>query len=325
MRALSLLLLSLLISAPALAQDEACKNIMAQPTPQLPTPPPGLKSNCDSAASYFGIARTVDYKAALYCAIVERAHPDDAVPGIYSAQGVLALIYANANGVPRNIPYARRFVCENEWLSGKYALEALDKSEHAAHPPLFDICDAALTTLSVNSCAALQERKTDAVRDKKISAIRSALTPDAQHAFDQLRAAETRFDETRVRNEIDLTGTMRDIYIMNDETNLRDQFLINLNRIAALTLNEPATLEAADRELNSAYRQLKATVPLHTTIYKDDSTVNFTGIQETQRAWLPLRDAWRNYAIAIHASAPIDKIIAMITVQRAHQLKMLTP
>ncbi len=319
-----LFLLSLFISTAALAQDDACKAILAMPKPSLPAS--SLKPDCDSEASYFGIGKPVDYKAALACAAAERAsNMIETNANVYLGPGVLALIYANANGVPRNLPLARRFACEDTWIDGTSALKMLDKIEHSASPPTLDLCDFAETTPAIASCANLQSLQADALRNKKIAAIRNALPPEAQRAFDQLKTAEANFDNTRLQHEIDLTSTGRAIFVMNDEAKLRDQFLINLNRVAAPTLTEPTTLEAADRELNDAYKHLQSTVPLHATIDKDNSTVDFAGIQATQRAWLPLRDAWRAYAIAIHASAPSDKVVAMVTAQRAHQLKMLAP
>ena len=326
MRLWLILLLSLSIATPTLAQndDDACKSILAQPEPRLPSSL--LKPDCDAEASYFGIGKPVDYKAAFTCAVAERAsHSIDTYANIYFGPGILALLYANASGVPRDLALARRFACEDPWISYPDTLKELDKIEHSAQPPKLDLCDVAITTPGINSCVYLQSRQADALRDTKIAAVRNALSPDAQHAFDQLKAAEAHFDDIRVQHEIDLTGTMRGIYIMDDEAKLRDQFLINLKRVAAPALNEPTTLKAADIELNAAYRRLQATVPIHTPIYNDPSTIDFTGIQATQRAWLPLRDAWQAYAIAVHSAAPIDKVVAMITVQRAHQLKMLAP
>ena len=46
-------------------------------------------------------------------------------------------------------------------------------------------------------------------------------------------------------------------------------------------------------------------------------------MQKTQRAWLTLRDAWVGFAQAIQAPATSAQVAAVITEQRAHQLKSL--
>ena len=52
-------------------------------------------------------------------------------------------------------------------------------------------------------------------------------------------------------------------------------------------------------------------------------TLGFEGVQKTQRACLTLRDAWVGFAQAIQAPATSAQVAAVITEQRAHQLKSL--
>ena len=72
--------------------------------------------------------------------------------------------------------------------------------------------------------------RADAVRDAKIASIVETLTPAAKNLLPALRAVETAFEEARVQNEVDLTGTSQAAFQLEDEAFLREQFLINLTR-----------------------------------------------------------------------------------------------
>jgi hypothetical protein len=81
---------------------------------------------------------------------------------------------------------------------------------------------------------------------------------------------------------------------LREQGRLRDQFLINLKRFAKgdIPAASGADQQAADSKLKEVYKQIQAS---------DESawqyqTIKSSGIRETERAWLKLRDAWIEFA-----------------------------
>jgi uncharacterized protein YecT (DUF1311 family) len=314
---------------PMEARNKAvCGPVLAKPF-TAPALDLRLKPDCDSTAFYFGIGRPVDYDAARRCAWVERAHPDPTVSNIFAGPGVLSMIYANGKGVPPDFAMARRLVCESDWAApaeteGRLDILANDEKVGKVQP--FDLCDTATSGLSEGWCASIDTRLSQTRRQESIDLIGDKLPASAQPAFHALRAAEDTFDDLRSSHEVDLSGTGRAAFELEEQDKLRDQFLINLQRVTAPTFTSPVPLKTADGNLNVAYHALKASMPpkeLTGEMSTSYGTLGFDGVQKTQRAWLTLRDAWVAFATALHGAATPDQVAAVITEQRAHQLKSL--
>jgi hypothetical protein len=306
----------------------ACKKILAT-APQPPAEPTGsFQLDCDSAAYYFGIGRPRDFVAARRCAYVERTKPSETDSNIFYGPGVLSMIYANGEGTPRNIALARRFTCENSWaapgeLEGR--LDLLKQIASAAHPQHFDLCDTATSGLSEGWCESITTRKSDAVRNTKIEEIKSSLPATAQASFHQLQAAEDRFEDLRVKNEIDLSGTGRAAFSLEEQTALRNQFLSNLKMLQKPMPATPASFISADQELNTLYAKVRKTLPPAESEKSDYGTINFAGVRETQRAWVQLRDSWIAFVKLAYPSLPFEQVAATLTIQRTHQLREFVP
>ena len=56
-------------------------------------------------------------RGALQCGWYERAHLDPSVGNMFEGPGILAMLYANGQGVPRNYDLAIRFACEGDWTA----------------------------------------------------------------------------------------------------------------------------------------------------------------------------------------------------------------
>ena len=84
-------------------------------------------------------------------------------------------------------------------------------------------------------------------------------SPQVKEVFKALDAAEEAFAAARIGKEIDLSGTGRGAFLLEEEGRLRDQFLINLRRFAQDDV-PPASLsdyQSVDRSLNDAYQHIK--------------------------------------------------------------------
>jgi uncharacterized protein YecT (DUF1311 family) len=333
----SLLSLCLLLAVAAHGQsspyddtDAACKKILAA-APQPPANQGGAyQPNCDSTKYYFGIGHGIDYAAARQCAYAERSKPDTTDSSPFAGAGVLSMIYANGQGVPRNIPLARRLVCEAGGapaeISGR--LDLLDKIAAAtAKPAHFDVCETATSGLSGGWCQSIDSRKSDVPRSKEIAAFKAALPAKAVAAFALLQKVEAHFEDLSSSNEIDLSGTLRAAFEQQHQDALRDQFLANLQSLEKPT---PAATPNADAALNAVYARLRTKLPADQTAANtnpgDFGTINFAGERDTERIWLDLRNVWVNFIKLAKPQYPTATFTSVLTKQRAQQLQdILSP
>lgn len=298
--------------------------------PSIPAGPLSQQElpSCDSTDLYYGITRKPDYAAALQCALYERAHADPHNGDMFRGPGVLTMLHANGLGVRREYDAAIRSACEENWASDAEMalrvghLEFLrDTHDMGAR---FDLCDDITSGLSMGYCTSIQTRKADAIRNREIAEIVESLPSNAKTLFPRLRSAETDFEEARVKEEVDLSGTARGMFALEEEKKLRDQFLINLQRFGAGDVPRATTADLArlDRSLNSIYQDIQA-APASAWQYR--GTVKPDGIRETERKWVALADAWVEFAHEAYPNLDVTAVRAQITRLRLHQLRSLAP
>lgn len=336
-----MILLALLARAPlALAQapgyegekswQEVCERAKAQPLPlvQPEGPLPASKlASCDATALYYGLGDAPDYRAAVQCGWYQRAHPESTVADMVYGPGVLTMLYANGRGVQRSYELAIHFACEEHWaapaeMEGRIGhLEQLRDSR--AENSNFDLCDDATSGLSMGFCTSIATRTADAVRSKKIASIAGALPAGAKGAFARLQAAEAAFEDARTGSEVDLSGTARAMFELEDERRLRDQFLINLQRFAKgdVPAASGADLARLDGRLNEVYREIQS-APASAWQY---GTVKPEGIRATEGKWLGLEDAWMNFARLAYPALSQKRVRAELVRLRLDQLQALAP
>ncbi len=307
---------------------QVCEQATAQPV-QAPalTGPLSAKelAGCDETALYYGIGRDPDYAAALQCGWYQRAHPQHRIGNMFYGPGVLAMLYANGKGVPRDYGLAMRFACEDEWAAEAEDelrighLQQLRASGNAAAK--FDLCDDITSGLSDGFCTSIQTRMGDVARAREIAALVKRLSPVAKSAFESLQAAETAFEKARVENEVDLTGTSRGAFVLQEQAELRDQFFNNLRQCATggIPAASGAELGSLDRELNEVYRRI-----LNAPAEKwEFGTVKPEGIRATERRWVALTEAWSSFAQAASPSLPVTGVRAHLVRLRLKQLQAL--
>jgi len=310
--------------------EQICKVEEAKPlaTPEFFGPlSASALPTCDEQELYYGFRAKPDYAAALQCGWYQRAHPDDSNANMSYGPGVLAMLYANGKGVKQDYDAALRFSCEEQWVSEmgqRYRTGHLEwlRDHHVANPK-FDLCDDDGSGLSQGFCAGIEANFSDAAREKKLNALRRTLPSAAQQAMPVLRKAEDAFEDARVRNEVDLSGTARAASEFEEQSILRDQFLINLQRFRAGDLPSASAEDLAvlDKKLNVAYQVLQTMTP-------DDSivgTVTPQGIQHAQRAWLKLLAAWLDFSRVAYPNLPQTSVHAQLIRLRLHQLRSLAP
>ena len=301
-----------------------CRAALARPfTP--PPADPAFKPDCDSSTYYFGIGRPIDYPAARACALVE--YTSATTPSIFSGAGILSMIYANGQGTPVDLDLATRFTCESDAapaeIEGRLDILQHDRDTHTLAK--FDLCETATSGNAQGWCESIDARLSDADRNPKITHLEATLPPAAIEPFHNLQKAEDDFIQQRTANEIDLSGTARAAFVLEEQNDLRDQFLANLLAVTSPGFHEPTAFSIADKRLNEIYKPLlkaaeKSRLPRAPKTIPE-TTIAYKGIQETQRSWLQLRDAWMAFATADNTAPGNDKqAAALVTLQRTHEL-----
>lgn len=308
--------------------DQAEKKPVVIPRPAGPLSDAQLPK-CDEEVLYYGIGQHPDYAAALQCAWFQREHRKDMVDSPFSGAGVLTMLYANGQGVPRNYDVAMRLSCEIETaaeaeLSGRFAhlLDLRDAAKHGTFE-LLDLCDDVTAGINVSSCFHIDAAKDDIERGYFLQDIVRGLSDEEKAAFPALHAAETAFEHARCDKEVELSGTLRGMFILQEKARLRDQFLINLQRFAAGTIPpaSEADLAKLETQLNMVYRKIQTDKNWDSTGEK--GTIEQAGIKDTERKWIALADAWTAYGRIAYPKLSAARMRAQLIRLRLHQLRAL--
>jgi uncharacterized protein YecT (DUF1311 family) len=305
-----------------------CAEYLKTPLPAegLAVPAPKTWPDCDSYKSYSGIDRKVNYAAARQCAWSERLAQQGSLEPRYSEESVfggsamLAVLYANGRGVPKNIPLAIRFACEAggapaEIESRTKHLESLDATA-SENSTKFSFCDDITSGFMQGFCAARASEIRDQTRAESLDAFVSHFTPSQRLAFDKLRKSEETYALAHATGEIDLSGTARAMFQIEAQDTLRDDFLAALQQYEKGTLPSQSTAQYsdADERLNSAYRKAFTDAEEHKNDY--GGAVQPSGIRDAERAWLEYRDAWIAFAKLRYPSVPASAWLALLTNDR---------
>jgi len=276
-------------------------------------------ASCDAPALYYGIRQPRDFVKARHCAFT----PDKDDDVFSKKAGVLMMLYANGQGVQRNLQLAKKAACSAGGapaeLSGRLAhLAELAPGKSEAGKPI-DFCDDITSGMMMGYCSSLGAAKGDVKREREIAAIAAKFKPNERAAFSRLLNSLSRFVEARGGNEVDLSGTARGAMVVEEEDAQKDAFLAALQAFerGKLPRFSAAQDQAIDRELNTVYVQLRR-LPA-----QEYTTIKMADIQATQRIWLTYRDAWVEFGKLRYPAVPAHAWRAHFTQQRTAMLKAL--
>ncbi len=333
------MLLAVALTAPLAAQLEdadaatqaKCTEYMKTPVPgeAAAVPQPKVWPECDSVKLYAGIGTKVNYEAARGCAWSERLAVDAGLEPRYSTASVfggsamLSVLYANGQGVARNIPLAARFACEAGGAPAEIAIRIRHLESLGAGSPAtgstFDFCDDITSGFMEGFCAAYGSEIGDQKRATSLDALASRFTPVQRSAFEALHKSEEEYADAHARGEIDLSGTARAMFQIDAEQSLRDDFLAALQSFEKGDLPKGITNDAheADQRLNAAYGKVMQDAEIHKADY---GAVQPEGIRNAERAWLKYRDAWLAFAKLRYPDVDSDSWLALLTTDRTSVL-----
>jgi len=277
-------------------------------------------AKCDSGSLYYGFDGPSQPTKARECAYGELGQ---GVP--FGGEAILTMIYANGKGARRNLDLALKFACEMATIAfaekaGRVAhLEKLKAEGWTGSN--FDVCDDITSGYMSGFCEDKQDRFDEAERGRKLHAITARWRPVDQQALALLESAAKSYFKARSENEIDLSGSARAAFIIAENAKLVTSFITDIERFERDDLPNPhADFTAADALLNSLYSKL-----LKSAGRPEMGTVTADGIRQTERLWIPYRDAWTKFGQTKYPATRAESWQTWSTQQRIAQLKDLLP
>jgi hypothetical protein len=322
------------------ATQQECLLSAALPIPRADVPTiaqVAQLASCNSEALYYGFAGKPDYLRARKCAYLERAGDSRRPVG---GSAVLSMIYANGLGVKRNLPLARKFACE----AGGAPAEIVARVSHlknlaamSGQPgATFDFCDDITSGRMQGVCAGVAATYRDFRRKDAIAQIASRYSSNQKTAFSALlHAAENYFDK-HAMNEVDLGGTARGAFWIEDIEHSWNGFLRDLRALEAdkIPTADSDAAQQADARLDGIYHRVLAEPSLREQPPREfppagipvtRGTMSREGIRADHGLWVTYRDAWVHFAAVRKPALPGGTVEAWITKQRIHNLRCLLP
>jgi uncharacterized protein YecT (DUF1311 family) len=334
---LVLFLLLMLPAMPALAEDEWPYQAECRKWADVPIPPQDIgtaPADCDTPSLYYGVdgqGRDKDFVAARHCAYKAPKDGDSLLQNgsMFDGSGVLMVLYANGQGVERNIPLAKRFACEYGGapaeIEGRLAhLDAIADGTDKEH---FDICDDITSGMMMGFCSGRAAEFAQFIRNERWTALQADWTPAQRSALAALRKAADAYFEGASGNEVDLSGTARAAFETDAYETLDIALLDDVQRFekGARPDEKAGDFASADKALNIAYRKTISELDADEKANKAkniwmDGEISSDGVRETERLWLPYRDAWVKFAAARYTDTPADAWRAWLSKARTKAL-----
>ncbi len=286
---------------------------------------PASWPDCNSYKLYSGIGTKVDVEAARRCAWSERSAtkagltPQYAIAGVLGGSAMLTVLYANGEGVAKNIPLALRFACEAGGAPAEIGgriehLESLAK--HTVSPnEKFKFCDDITSGFMQGFCESYYAEIADQRRTDALDRLSSKWPEPQRSAFATLEKAHQAYAKAHGSGEIDASGTSRAAQQISAEQSLRDSFLSALQIFEKGSLPNHTSVEAkqADAALNEAYRKAISDAEAAKSNY---GAVQPEGIRTAERAWLAYRDAWISFAKLRYPTVSAESWLTLLTKDR---------
>ena len=320
--------------------QQECLLSAALPIPRADVPTPAQVSqlaSCNSEALYYGFAGKPDYVRARACAYLERAGGSRRP---VAGAAVLSMIYANGLGVKRSLPLARKFACE----AGGAPAEIIARIGHlkglaaiSGQPgETFDFCDDITSGRMQGVCTGVAATYRDFRREDAIAQIASSYTSTQKTAFSALQGAAAGYFDKHAMNEVDLSGTARGAFWIEDIEQGWNGFLVDLRALEAgkVPMADGNAAHQADARLDGIYHRVLAEPFLREQppralppagIPATGGTMSREGIRADHRLWVTYRDAWVHFAAVRKPALRGSTVEAWITNQRIHNLRCLLP
>lgn len=279
---------------------------------------------CSSDKLYFGYGKPSDPVKARKCAYlqIERNHLD----GAFDGNPILMTVYANGEGVKRNVNLALRFACEDEGSTpAEYENRILDlyaRSQNADEAVDFDYCAGITSGLMMGWCASRDAEKQEAKRAERLTKLLAPWSESDKMAFEKMLPIWRAFLNAS-ENEVDQSGSGRASFSIEHREGLTEDFYTSLSKFNEGNYPNYSDMDftKADSELNDIYKKIQNLSSENTSQW---GTVTKEGIKNTQRAWLKFRNTWIVFAKQKYPSVSTAAWKVWLTRERVEQLKSFT-
>jgi uncharacterized protein YecT (DUF1311 family) len=319
--------LTFLSANSALAQetdtiDQICKRVSMINFPSADRPSPEeveqLKG-CQSMKFYYGIGVAPDYEKARKCAFLEMASGDNLV---FGGSSVLMMIYANGQGVKRNIDLSTQLACKSDAApmeSGERISHLQDLRKKPVATYQFDLCDDITSGYMQGNCADKDSKIVEAKLEAEINSLTAKWPQSHQNQFKSLSEAAGTFFETRIENEVDLSGTARTALQSEEKENLETDFTKALENFenGSLPAFSAEDYQKTAAELNDIYSSIIQSKNEDLSL----GTVTVDKIKLTQKAWLRYCNAWIKFAAIRYPNVSVDSWKTWLDKSRIEQLR----
>lgn len=321
-RLLSCLLLmvtaSPMLMAASIDTKLICKQMAGMVAPRADQPLGASRvalQHCNPEDLYYGFTQKADVVKARECAYLHA--------GKGQSNDVLAMIYANGQGVARNIDLAIHFACQGGFAPAEVAGRVEHLMALKGNPTLdthFDMCDDITSGYMMGVCA-LHEKKLKSktkVNDKK------SFTADCDGACKQalthLQKSADTFFAAHIKHEVDLSGTARAALQTEAMGDMQESFSALMKACEEGNIPHATASDwlAADQSLNTTYQHIQKNNHAKKLM---QTTITVQGIKETQRAWIRYRDAWVDFGAIKCKKINADSWKTTLTNNRAAMLK----
>ena len=189
--------------------------------------------------------------------------------------------------------------------------------------PAFNICDYITSGMGMGYCAHREDDIAEANRQKRIKELKRELKNNAGPLLDSAYQKEAAFISSKAGMEEGSGGTGRVAWVLESEISQEDSFvdLIELVNTGKLPPSFPGKADA-DKKLNEVYHKVLKKLKENPVI-DFNSEITDKGVRETQRLWMPYRDATAKLLSIIMPRITIDQWNNWLTSERVGQLERI--
>lgn len=275
--------------------------------------------DCQSMKFYYGIGVAADYEKARKCAFLEMSEGDNVV---FGGSSILMMLYANGQGIKRNLDLSTQLACKLNAApmeTGERVSHLQELKRRPVGSYQFDLCDDITSGYMQGNCADRDSKIVEAKLDTKISSLTEQWPRDHQNQFKNLREAATTFFETRIDNEVDLSGTARAALQSEEKQNLETNFAKAIENFenGNLPMFSAEDSNKTTAELNDIYSSIIQSKNEDLTL----GTVTVAKIKLTQKTWLNYCNAWIKFAAIHYPKVSQDSWRTWLNKNRIEQLR----
>lgn len=212
----------------------------------------------------------------------------------------IATLYANGQYVQQDFWQAISYVCKGSPVPAELTLmvktlfEAIQKGYLKEK---FDYCDHVTSSQSIAVCFDRKQSKAFQVIDQKFKEFYDLFTEKQKNAYDLLLKLAFQFFDARARNEQDLSGSLRSIFVTEWNRDQKEWLLEVLDSLEAGKLTiEKIDYFRIEYEMQEEYQKLiERFIESENQDYSFHHIFTKESIESTQEDFLDYRDAFANF------------------------------